>query len=298
MQYEFYIVDVFSAVRFSGNQLAVLPNAAGLTAAGMQKIAREFNFAETAFVLPANNKTATARVRIFTPAAEIDFAGHPTVGTACAMVYDGHAQDGVIVLEENIGLVPVDVTRNGDALFGTLTHTSALDCPEIAPPNEDVAAVLGVRESDVVEAFYASVGLGFCFVRLASQEAVDAACLDKSAWSERMADAWSSNMYFFCGDLTHKSDVYARMMAPALGVQEDPATGSAVAALVGVAAARARSDGVFELAVIQGVKLGRPSHITASATMADGQLESVSVGGPTVFTAKGRLDVDREWLEG
>src|SRR5438132_839478 len=106
MKYTFHIVDVFSSTPFGGNQLAVLPDAVGISTEGMQKIAREFNFGETTFVLPKNDPANTCRVRIFTPRAELDFAGHPTVGTACALVMKQHVRLGdpsQLILEENVG---------------------------------------------------------------------------------------------------------------------------------------------------------------------------------------------------
>jgi len=113
MKYAFHIVDVFSSTPFGGNQLAVLPDAAGISAEGMQKIAREFNFGETTFVLPSNDPANTCRVRIFTPRTELDFAGHPTVGTACALVMKQHVRlgDPLLILKENIGPVTVEVAR-------------------------------------------------------------------------------------------------------------------------------------------------------------------------------------------
>jgi len=111
MKYRFHIVDVFSSTPFGGNQLAVLPEAAGISTEGMQKIAREFNFGETTFVLPKKDPANTCRVRIFTPRAELDFAGHPSVGTACALVMQQHVRPGDpirLVLEENVG--PVTLT--------------------------------------------------------------------------------------------------------------------------------------------------------------------------------------------
>src|SRR5579871_2658007 len=105
MRYSYYIVDVFTSSPFGGNQLAVLPDASGISSEGMQKIAREFNFAETTFVLPKGDPESTCRVRIFTPKAEVDFAGHPTIGTACALAMGSHVGKGRLVLEENVGPV-------------------------------------------------------------------------------------------------------------------------------------------------------------------------------------------------
>src|ERR1700727_1336325 len=124
MKYPFHIVDVFSSTPFGGNQLAVLPDAAAISTEGMQQIAREFNFGETSFVLPKNEPANTARVRIFSPRAELDFAGHPTIGTACAVVMQHHVRPGDpirLILEENVGPVTVDVAQRNGGFCGALT---------------------------------------------------------------------------------------------------------------------------------------------------------------------------------
>src|SRR5207302_9782153 len=130
MKYPFHIVDVFSSTPFGGNQLAVLPDAAGISTEGMQKIAREFNFGETTFVLPKNDPANTCRVRIFTPRAELEFAGHPTVGTACALVMKQHERlsDPIrLILEENVGPVTVDVAQRNRGFHGTLTLSGQIE---------------------------------------------------------------------------------------------------------------------------------------------------------------------------
>jgi trans-2,3-dihydro-3-hydroxyanthranilate isomerase len=296
MKYDFYILDVFSPEPFGGNQLGVLPNAEGISDEGMQKIAREFNFAETTFVFPPTDKTATARVRIFTPNNEVDFAGHPTVGTACALVYGNHIDSNDIILEENIGLVSVSIEKQGDLLSGTLTNTAPLEQSDDMPSLQSLGEVLSLNPEDVIEGFYASVGLDFCFVRLASREAVDNANIDKSALSKLANNAWSTNIFFFAGELEHQGELYARMSAPFMGIEEDPATGSAVAALVGVAAVRSEQEiGTFELSVVQGVKMGRTSRMQANAITKDASLASVGVGGAAAFTATGQIEVAEKW---
>ena len=135
MKYTFHIVDVFSSTPFGGNQLAVLPGAAGISTEGMQKIAREFNFGETTFVLPKNDPANTCRVRIFTPRKELDFAGHPSVGTACALVMKQHVRSGDpirLILEENVGPVTVDVARRNGGFHGTLTLSGKIEAPSAA----------------------------------------------------------------------------------------------------------------------------------------------------------------------
>ena len=173
MKYTFHIVDVFSSALFGGNQLAVLPEAAGISTAGMQKIAREFNFSETTFVLPKNGPANTCRVRIFTPRTELDFAGHPTVGTACALVMKRHVRpdDPIrLILEENIGPVTVDVTQRNGEFHGKLTLSGRIDTPSAAPSQTDLAAVLSIEPAEVSQVFFAGVGVPFCFAQLRSNE--------------------------------------------------------------------------------------------------------------------------------
>src|ERR1700726_2303824 len=192
MKYAFQIVDVFSSTPFGGNQLAILPDAAGISTEGMQKIAREFNFGETAFVLPKNDPN-TYRVRIFTPRTELDFAGHPSVGTACALVMKQHVRLGDpirLILEESVGPVTVDVAQRNGGFHGTLTLSGKIDAPAGAPSLTDLAAVLSVEPAEVSRVFFAGIGLPFCFAQLSSNEAVDRAAINRVAWAATLSQAW------------------------------------------------------------------------------------------------------------
>jgi trans-2,3-dihydro-3-hydroxyanthranilate isomerase len=295
MKYAFHIVDVFSSTPFGGNQLAVLPDAAGISAEGMQKIAREFNFAETTFVLPKMDPANTCRVRIFTPRAEVDFAGHPTIGTACALVMKQHVGSGDpirLVLEENVGPVTVDVAQRNGGFHGTLTLSGKIDTPAGAPSTAELAAVLSVEPANVSQVFFAGVGLPFCFVQLTSNEAVDRATINRAAWTSTLSRAWSPHVFFFSGDLRQGGKIHARMSAPALGLEEDPATGSACAALVGAMASKHDFNGpAYRLSILQGVAMGRRSDIEAVARKSDDVVTSVSVGGATTYMASGEIDV-------
>lgn len=298
MKYRFSILDVFTRTAFGGNQLAVLLDARGLSADGMRKVAREFNFPETTFVLPPTDDSATARVRIFTPASEVDFAGHPTVGTACALRYSGHTDSDCVILEENVGRIPVRISNQDGVLYGTLTSDTPLDYAAEGPSTASLAEVLSLDREDVLDGFFAGVGLNFCFAHLVSREAVDRASVDKQAWGRLLSDARSSGIFFFSGELRSGAEIYARMSAPSLGIDEDPATGSAVAALVGVAGLKSGiRSGVLELSVTQGVKIGRASRLDAAARMRNGDVVSVDVGGPAVLTATGEIEVGDDWLQ-
>ena len=295
MRYAFHIVDVFSSTPFGGNQLAVLPDAAGISTEGMQKIAREFNFGETTFVLPKTDAGSTCRVRIFAPRAELDFAGHPTVGTACALVMKQRGRLDCpirLVLEENVGPVTVDVTERSEGFHGKLTLSGKIEVPTDAPSQTDLAAVLSIEPVEVSQVFFAGVGLPFCFAQLSSSEVVDRAAINRAAWAATLARAWSPHVFFFAGNLRDGGKLYARMCAPALGVEEDPATGSACAALVGAMASRPDFGGMtYRLLVRQGVSMGRPSQIEAEARKSGSVVTSVSVGGATAYIASGEIEV-------
>ena len=296
MSWRFHIVDVFTASAFAGNALAVLPDARGLTTGQMQAIAREFNFSETTFVFPDEASADRRRVRIFTPGAELDFAGHPTIGTACALVMHGYLDADLgaparLILEENVGPVAVEVERRDGVFQGALTLEGEIEMPSGAPSAAEAAAALTLAPADVRQTFFAGVGLPFCFVELGSQAAVDRATIDRPAWARVLARSWSPHVYLFAGRLEHGGSLYARMFGPALGVEEDPATGSACAALVGALASSSEvGDGDLCLAIRQGVAMGRPSAIEALARKRGGRVVSVGVAGAVSPVATGDID--------
>jgi trans-2,3-dihydro-3-hydroxyanthranilate isomerase len=295
MKYTFHIVDVFSSTPFGGNQLAVLPDAAGISTEGMQKIAREFNFGETTFVLPKKDPANTCRVRIFTPRTELDFAGHPSVGTACALVMKQHVRSGDpmrLILEENVGPVTVEVAQRNGGFHGTLTLSGKIEAPSGAPSPTDLAAILSIEPAEVSQVFFAGVGVPICFAQLNSNEVVDRAVINRAAWAATLSQAWSPHIFFFAGDLRDGGKLYARMWAPALGIEEDSATGAACAGLVGAMAAKHDFGGTaYRLSIQQGVSMGRRSEIEAEARRSDDVVTSVSVGGATTWVASGELDL-------
>ena len=295
MKYTFHIVDVFSSTPFGGNQLAFLPDAAGISTEGMQTIAREFNFGETTFVLPKTGPANTCRVRIFTPRMELDVAGHPSVGTACALVMKQHVRLGDpirLVLEENVGPVIVDVDRRNGGFHGTLALPGKIEAPTGAPLPTDLAAVLSIEAAEVSQVFFAGAGVPFCFAQLSSNEVVDRAAINRTAWAAILSQAWSPHIFFFAGNLRDGGTIYARMWAPALGIEEDSATGAACAALVGAMASKPAFCGTaYRLSIEQGVSMGRRSELEAGARKSDGVVTSVSVGGATAYVARGDIQV-------
>ena len=294
MKYPFHLVDVFSSTPFGGNQLAILPDATGISTEGMQKIAREFNFPESTFVLPKNDPANSYRVRIFTPRAELDFAGHPTIGTACALVMKQHVQtaDPIrLILEENIGPVMVDVAQRNGGYHGTLTLSGKIDAPTGAPAPADLAAVLSIEPAEVSQSFFAGVGLPFCFAQLKSNEAVDRAAINRAAWTATLSRAWSPTSF-------SSPAIYGTAASSMLAcahprwASKRTRDGQRRAALVGAMASKHDFGGtVYRLSIQQGISMGRRSEIEADARKSGGVVTSVSVGGATAYIASGEIEV-------
>ena len=298
MRYDFMILDVFTDKPFGGNQLAVLTDARGISAQAMQMIAREFDFPETTFVLPPSDPSYARRVRIFTPGGELPFAGHPTVGTACALAMVGHTQIGEAILEEGVGPVAVTTTNVDGAYSARLRLSRGHDFSDAIPPVEDIAAALSLKPEEIRQAFCAGLGPKFTYVQLESRETVDRTQLDLQQWRRLIAETWGAALFVFAGELSDRSELYARMFAPAMGIAEDPATGAAAAAIVGAGAtASGQRDGQFRLNIVQGAAMGRPSFISASAQLSAGAIESIEVGGSCVLVAEGKIEVPDHLVE-
>jgi len=301
MRYRFLTADVFTDRVFGGNPLAVLPDARGIGDAAMQKLAREFNLSETVFVLPAEHDGNTRRLRIFTPAREVPFAGHPTVGTALALAWLGEidlrGETTEIVLEENAGPVPVTIRASGGrAEFAQL---AAPRPPEIraAPDAADLAALLSLDPSDLQRdaglPAACSCGMPFLIVEFRDAAALGRARLDNAVWRRLLADAWAKEVYLVTRDASSVgADFRARMFAPAAGIEEDPATGSAAAALGGWLGTReATVDGAHRYVIAQGIEMGRPSRLEVEVDRRAGALAAVRVGGGAVPVAEGTIEV-------
>jgi trans-2,3-dihydro-3-hydroxyanthranilate isomerase len=288
MAHRFFIADVFTDKPFTGNQLAVFPDGKGISDRAMQAIAREFNFAETTFVLPPGDSRHACRVRIFTPKAELPFAGHPTVGTAAVLTRLGVIKPPGAVFEEGIGPVAIEIALRADRVYAHLVIEKEVETPAERASPEAVAAALSLPASAVRETWFASAGVRFCFIHVSDKEMVDRAVLDRAAWAKHFGQAWSSNLYFFAGE----TDLYVRMFAPALGIEEDPATGSGAVALAGVLATRkTQAEGAFAWRIDQGIAMGRPSRIEASAEKRGGRVVRIKVGGATMISAEGTMNV-------
>jgi len=282
---EFHIVDVFARQRYAGNQLAVVESDGDLSEAEMQAFAAEMDFSETTYV---ESRRPPYRVRIFTPEAEIPFAGHPTLGTAHVIreqVADGRPEE--VTLDLGVGEVPVRV--HGDTLWMTQqppTFGETLDCGRLA----DALSLPRDAVDDRWPVQVVSTGLPTIVVPLVDREALTAIDLDRAAYDAVTGDREAKNVLAFCPDPRESdNDLAVRVFAPFYGVPEDPATGSSNGCLAAYLARQAYfGRGTVEARVEQGHEMGRPSLLSLQATDR-GDDVSVEVGGSVVPVARGRL---------
>jgi trans-2,3-dihydro-3-hydroxyanthranilate isomerase len=295
--YRYYICDVFTDVRFGGNQLAILPDAQGLSERQMQQIAREFNFSESTFVLPAE-RGHDRRVRIFTPTAEIPFAGHPNVGTAFALATAGAfgpvERPVTVTFEEKAGLVPVTIARRNGTIWCELSAPEPLSLGIIVPP-ELLAQAVSLATEDILTTTHpprvASVGLPFVMAELRDRAALARARVYAPGFDAIKALGVMPDLHLYVrsGD---EFDLRTRMFAPYDGVPEDPATGSANCALAALLTqARPEASGSYGYRIAQGVEMGRPSVLEARTEKQDGTVTATRIGGASVLVSEGTIEV-------
>ena len=290
---KFYIVDVFAESRYAGNQLAVVTDAASLTTHEMQQIARETNFSETTFLVSGEKEDGSFEVRIFTPTAEIPFAGHPSLGTAWVIRHEllEELRDE-IVLSLEVGPIPVRFTDPGgerDVLWMQQRP------PEFGEQvdHATIADVLSLDLRDVDDRFPAqmvSTGLPFLIVPIRSLDAVRRARIDRPFYDELVEQRDMKSIFFFCAQtLDAQNRIHARMFADAFGVPEDPATGSACGCLGGyLIGHRYFGTDSVEVRIEQGYQIARPSILRVRAREI-GETIEISVGGKVVLVARGEL---------
>jgi trans-2,3-dihydro-3-hydroxyanthranilate isomerase len=330
MRLAFHTLDVFTDRPFTGNPLAVFTDPAGplLTDAQMQAIAREMNLSETVFVRPPE-AGGLAKLRIFTPGAELPFAGHPTIGTAILLAQLGVAPtpepdgglgaeelrsrrsphgtgdglrpapepvESVIVLEENVGPIRVMLrAQDGVVRFARLEARPAELGPR-PPRTPALAAMLGLSDDDLdhptLGPTFASAGGRFLVVPLRDLDALGRARLQMAEWQRTLADEWAQQVYVVTGDPDSGEPLRARMFGPAIGIPEDPATGAAAVAFAGLLGARdPRPEGTLAWTLLQGVELGRPSRLEIEAVKRGGEVVATRVGGAAVRVSSGEMEV-------
>lgn len=298
MRRRFFTLDVFTDRPLAGNQLAVILDAQGLTDPAMQAIAKEFNLSETVFVFPPADPHQRAALRIFTPSRELPFAGHPTVGSAVLLgLLDHGTAHGVAAfgLEEKVGLVPCAVEIRGEgrgqATFTVPGLPARLDRE---PSSGEVAVGLGLDLGQVGFPGFAapqvwSAGVPYVCVPVADLAALGAVRPDPEAWPGTFGGA-VGNAYCFTRD--PEGGFRSRMFASDLGagIREDPATGSAAAAVSGwLAGAGEGAEGESFLPIRQGYEMGRPSEILLGLTLEEGRLMRATIGGSAVIVSEGAL---------
>lgn len=302
MRRRFVTVDVFTDRAFGGNPLAVVLDSTGLSTEQMQALALEFNYVETTFVLPPRDPSHTAQVRIFTPDRELPFAGHPNIGTAFALARQAMARGEPalmnVTFEEAAGLVQIDLLHENELVVGAELLSPEPLSRRTQVPAAQAAACLGLTQDDVQTDTHlpqvVSVGLPFLVVELASREALRHARPDRQAYAEVFPLDGARSVYAYTRDTgsepaESRCDLQARMFTPRL--VEDPATGSATAAVAGLLASLGEEREV-RFRVGQGVDMGRPSLLLARARRMDRAMRAF-VGGWCVPMFEGSFELAR-----
>jgi trans-2,3-dihydro-3-hydroxyanthranilate isomerase len=292
--YRFVQVDVFTNERFGGNQLAVFTDARGLDQLEMQNIAREMNYSESTFVFPPENVTADARVRIFTPATELPFAGHPTVGTAWVLGSERGLRE--MRLELKVGTLNVSAEAGSGGVGSARMEQPAPTFREAGIDRAGLARLLGLEERDVHPALpieFGSAGVEFLYAPLASMDAVRRARLDLAApQAAELAPGHPAVYLFSTETVLPGTAAHARMLSQLISdsVAEDPATGSAAGPL-GAYLVRHGAQQVGTFTIEQGYEMGRPSQIEVVIQGDRPGVAKVHVGGGVVRVAEGELFV-------
>ena len=292
--YAFETWDVFTKTRFEGNPLAVIPDAAGLSDEEMQTLTREFNLAETVFVLPPKNPENTARLRIFTPSYEMPFAGHPTVGASLSIARS-RTLSGLIRLELNAGIFPVRIDAD------KAVPTAQFENPNLpaergpAPDAGLLEAALSLPEGSVDRGAHkprrVGAGVNFYYFK-APLDAVRRAKVNSAAWERLDMNGVVGVLLYAEGGENADASYHVRMFAPDAGVPEDPATGGAAAALPGqIALSEKLADGAHQWVVEQGFEMGRPSRIEVEVEVSGGAVKAVRIGGAAIPVSTGEITV-------
>ena len=301
MKLQFTTVDVFTDRQFGGNPLAVVTNAQGLSTERMQAIAAEFNLAETTFVLPPRDPAHTAEVRIFTPKAEMPFAGHPNVGTAFVLARAGESYGRPVtgdrlVFEEKAGLVHMELTRQGGVVTATrLAAPVPLSFGEEISP-DTVAAACSLQPGDIKldthRPCVASCGAPLLFAELKSRAVLKSAAPRAEIFARELPRDRVVGIHLYVQAKEGDIDIQTRMFAPEHGIPEDPATGGANVALIGLLAHfRSKPDLTLDKTIGQGFDMGRPSILQASAEKKGGKVVATYIGGRCMPMMHGEIDL-------
>lgn len=295
MKLDYLLLDVFTEKPLAGNQLAVVPNADHLLDDEMQAIAREFNLSETVFLSKAQGERNTAALRIFTPETELPFAGHPTVGAAVVLGLKHNAS--AVRLEEKVGLITALVERRGKR--GGEARFSLPRLPERvgkAPELRDIALALGIEVEEIGCGIYLpdvfSAGNIFYLIPVREPGVLKRIELNVGRWRETFPLGHNSVYVFTETPMEPGNDLAARMFSPGMGLAEDPGTGAAAAALIGLLAEHSETtSGQVDYILRQGHEMGRPCRITIQLRKQNDALVHGAIGGQAVIIGEGSLDL-------
>jgi len=301
MKLHFVTVDVFTGTQFAGNPLGVVLNAQGLSGGQMQAVAAEFNLSETTFVLPPKNPANTAEVRIFTPRYEIPFAGHPNVGTAFALARAGTSYGRPInrdklVFEEQAGLVPISLLKEGAVVNGARLASPQRLSVSVEVSADLIASACSLSVDDIETKNHrpciASCGTLFILAEVKGREQLAAATARSDVFMRDVSRQPANSILIYTHVSEDGLDIRARMFAPCHGIPEDPATGSANVALIGLLASlRPEPDLRLTKTIAQGVEMGRPSLLHAEAEKTGGVVTATYIGGRCVPVMSGTIDL-------
>ncbi len=293
--YEYFTLDVFTKDRFAGNSLAVVNDADGLDDEQMQKIAQEFNLAETVFVLPPENSENNARLRIFTPTRELPFAGHPTLGAAVLLAQFSSIK-GELLLEQQVGVVPVTVEVDAQGLaYAEFTAARLPVEIENVPSNSLIADVLGIDENNIGFGLHKScvfdAGNAPLFVPVKSRQVLAGVKPGQDKW-ERLGRAGEFGVYIYCRGTNGFAQFHARLFSLEGSIVEDPVTGSAAVAFAGVLnEALMLEDGEHDWIISQGEDMGRPGKIYLKCKVEQSKIVTVKIGGHALRMSRGVITV-------
>lgn len=289
-KYMYEQVDVFTNKPFGGNQLAVFPSPGKLVKRHMQLIARELNYSETTYVFPSKKEGVDAKVRIFTPADEIPFAGHPAIGTAYVLFSQRKGKrPEKIVLELGVGEITVDIEYSGRNIKRLSMHQPVPRFGSALQNRGQAARALGMERFDILGGGVVSNGLDFLIVESLHDEAVTKARLNLEEASIVISRHRVSGIYLFSRQEGKRLHIHSRFFAPTLGVPEDPATGSAAGALGGYLARILKFPSELKLSIDQGAEVQRPSKIDVDVRCERGMVFSVIVSGQVVPIGDGTI---------
>lgn len=296
MKLNYLLLDVFTSEALKGNPLAVVLKADGLMDNEMQAIAQEFNLSETVFLQKPQHERNTAAVRIFTPAVELPFAGHPTVGTAVVLGLQNRL--AAVRLEEKVGLITA-VFERIDRRTGEARFALPILPEEVgkAPDKRSIALCLGIEPEDIGCGLYQpavySAGVIFYLVPVRNANVLRQVSLQAGSWARTFPLGHSSVYVFTETPEERENDYAARMFAPGMGLGEDPGTGAAAAALIGLLAKHTTfAEGQQDYKLRQGLEMGRPCSITVQVRKENDVLVHGGIGGKAIVVGEGVLDLD------